>query len=200
MSCSLRHTFHSSRVLRQRRKGGGSLVLDGMRRRVQQLGDEEDIPRLAHTNQSTARLVRRPSSTHLVRRLLLAVQVDHLNDAHLQQLVHRRDLVEHLQDVLDCLGHRALREEDERIALARRVRLRGEERLDELGRVGDEVLVLPVDRVHGEDGVLAHVRVSVFQARAHGGDERLEQLGVLGDFLQEAERRAPDVFVGVLLE
>ena len=97
------------------------------------------------------------------------------------------------------LGYRALREEDKRIPLARRVRLGGEERLDELGRVGDEVLELAVDRVHGEDGVLAHVRVSVFQARAHGGDERLEQLGVLGDFLQEAERRAPDVFVGVLL-
>ena len=89
--------------------------------------------------------------------LLLAIQPDHLNNAHLQQLVHRRDLVEHLQDILDRLGHRALREEDERIALARRVRLRREERLDELGRVGDEVLELAVDRVHGEDGVLAHV-------------------------------------------
>ena len=131
---------------------------------------------------------------------MLTIQPDHLNDAQLQLLVHARDLVVHAQDILHRAGHRAVRQEHKRVALARRVALRREERVDELGRVGDEVLVLPVDRVHGEDGVLAHVRVSVFQARAHGGDERLEQLGVLGDFLQEAERRAPDVFVGVLLE
>ena len=109
-----------------------------------------------------------------MRRLLLAIQPNHLDDAHLQQLVHGRDLVKHLQDVLDSLRHGALREEHERIPLARRVRLGGEERLDELGRVGDEVLELAVDRVHGEDGVLAHVRVPVLEACAARRDERLE--------------------------
>ena len=134
-----------------------------------------------------------------MRRLLLAIQPNHLNNAHLQQLVHPRDLVEHRDDVLDGLGHRALREEHERIPLARRVRLGGEERLDELGRVGDEVLELAVDRVHGEDGVLAHVRVPVLEARAARRDERLEELCVLGDLLEEAERGAADILVGVLL-
>ena len=129
----------------------------------------------------------------------LAVLPDDLNDAHLQQLVHPRDLVEHRHDVLDGLGHRALREEHERIPLARRVRLGGEERLDELRRVGDEVLELAVDRVHGEDGVLAHVRVPVLEARAARRDERLKELCVLGYLLEEAERGAADVLVGMLL-
>lgn len=137
--------------------------------------------------------------SYLVRRLLLAVQPDDLDNAHLQQLVHTRDLVKHLHNVLDRLRHRAVREEHERVPLARRVRLRREERLQQLGRVGDEVLELAVDRVHREHRVLAHVRVPVLEARAAYGHERLEQLLVLGDLLQEAERRAADVLVGVLL-
>ena len=113
--------------------------------------------------------------------LLLAIQPDHLNNAHLQQLVHTRNLIEDLQDVLDRLGHCALREKDECIALARRVRFRGKERLNELGRVGDEVLELAVDRVYSKDGVLADVRVSVLETCAAGGDQRLKEFRVLGE-------------------
>ena len=129
----------------------------------------------------------------------LAVLPDDLNDAHLQQLVHRRNLVEHLQDVLHGLRHSAVRKEHERVPLARRIGLGRQERLDELGRVGDKVLVLAVDGVHGEDGVLAHVGVSVLEACAASGDKWFEKLDVFRDLLQEAKGRAADVLVGVLL-
>ena len=129
----------------------------------------------------------------------LAVLPDDLNDAHLQQLVHSGNLVDDGDDVLDRLGHRALREEDKRIALARGVALCREEGVDELWRVGDEVLVFAVDGVHGEHRVLADVGVAVLEAGAHDRDQRLEQLGVARDLLQEAQSRAPDVLVRVLL-
>ena len=61
------------------------------------------------------------------------------------------------------------------------------------------MLEFAVDGIHGKDGVLAHVRVPVLEARAAGRDERLEELCVLGDLLEEAERRATDVLVGMLL-
>lgn len=138
-------------------------------------------------------------TTHLVCRLLLAIQPDHLNDAHLQQLVHPRNLIEHRHDPLYRLGHRTLCKEHERIALARRVRLGGEERLDEFGCIGDKVLEFAVDRVHGEDGILAHVRVSVLETCAAGGDQRLKELGVLGDLLEETECCTADVLVWMLL-
>ena len=106
--------------------------------------------------------------------LLLAIQPDHLNNAHLQQLVHTRNLIEDLQDVLDRLGHRALGQENKRVAFARRVGLRGEESLDELRRIGDEVLELAIDRVYGEHGVLAYVRMPVLEAGAARRNEGLE--------------------------
>ena len=71
--------------------------------------------------------------------------------------------------------------------------------MHELGGVGDEVLKLAVDGVDSEHGVFADVRVPVLQAGAAGGDEGFEEFGVLGDFLEEAEGCAADVFVGVLL-
>lgn len=61
------------------------------------------------------------------------------------------------------------------------------------------MLVLAIDGVHREDGVLADVRVPVLEACATEGDERLEELDVFRDLLQEAEGRATDVLVGVLL-
>ena len=74
----------------------------------------------------------------------------------------------------------------------------GHERLDELRRVGDEELEVLVDLEDGHDGVLADVAVAVLEARAAGRDQGLEQLG-LADLLEEAQRRAPDVLVRVLL-
>lgn len=59
--------------------------------------------------------------------------------------------------------------------------------------------MLAVDGVHGEDGVLADIRVPVLEACTTEGDERLEELYVFRDLLQEAEGRTADVLVGVLL-
>ena len=109
-----------------------------------------------------------------MRRLLLTIQTDNLDDTHLQEFIHRRDLVEHLKDILDRLGHRALGQENKRVAFARRVGLRGEESLDELRRIGDEVLELAIDRVYGEHGVLAYVRMPVLEAGAARRNEGLE--------------------------
>lgn len=134
-----------------------------------------------------------------MRSLLLAVKTNNFDDTHLKEFIHARDLVEHLEDVLDRLGHRALREEYESVALASCVRLGREERLDEFRRVGDEVLKFAVDRVHGEYGVLAHIRVSVFEACAAGGDEGFEEFGILRDLLEETEGCTTDVFVWMLL-
>ena len=135
-----------------------------------------------------------------MRRVRLAVLADDLDDAHLQQLIHTRNLVEHLNDPLDRLRHGAVREEDERIPLARRVGLGREERLDELGRIGDQVLELAVDGVDREDGVLADVGVSMFEAGAADWDEGFEDFDVFGDLLEEPERCTTDVFVRMLLE
>lgn len=129
----------------------------------------------------------------------LTIQPDNLYDTHLQQLIHRRNLVKHLQDPLDGLGHSAVRQEHERIALARRVRLSGEERLNEFGRIGYEVFELLVDGVDGEHRVLAHVRVSVFEAGATEGNEGLEHFDVFRNLLEKTQRGASYVFVWMLL-
>lgn len=48
-------------------------------------------------------------------RIPFAVQLDDLDDAHLEQLVHVRNLVEMLQDVFHSLGHGAVRQEHESV-------------------------------------------------------------------------------------
>lgn len=111
-------------------------------------------------------------------RVVFTVQPYHLNNAQLELLIHARDLIVYAQDVLHRLRHRTICEEDKGVALACRIALRGEERLYELGRVGNEVFILPVDGVHGEDGVLADVGVTVFEARAAGWDEWLQKLRI----------------------
>ena len=79
-----------------------------------------------------------------MRGIRLAIKPDNLNNAHLQQLVHIRDLVKHLQDIFYCLRHGTVSEEHERVTLARRVRLCCKERLDELWCIGNEVFELLV--------------------------------------------------------
>ena len=134
-----------------------------------------------------------------MRRICLAVQPDNLDNAHLQQLIHRRNLVKHLQNPLDGLWHGAVRQEHECVPLASRVGLCRQESLDELGCIGDEVLELLVYRVDGEYRVLADVRVSVFEAGTADGNERFKDFDVLGDLLEETKRRASYVFVWMLL-
>ena len=137
--------------------------------------------------------------THPVRSICLAVLPDNLDNAHLQQLVHARDLVKHLDNPLHSLRHGAVRKEDKCIPLASRVGLGREECLDELWRIGNKMLEVTVDRVDGEHGVLPNVRVPVLETGTTDRDERLEDLNVLGELLQESERRPADVLVGMLL-
>ena len=173
-------TFDGSRVLGKAGKSSCSLVLHSVTRCAEQLKDTPDPAR----------------SVFLVR---LAVQPYDVDDRHLEQLVEPGDLVVDLAHVLDRAGHSTVGEEDERIAFARGVALRREEGVDELCGVGDEVLVFAVDRVHREHRVLAHIRVAVLQAGAHDRNQRLEQLGVARDLLEEAQSCASDVLVRVLL-
>lgn len=61
------------------------------------------------------------------------------------------------------------------------------------------MFVLPVDGVHGEDGVLADVGVTVFEARAAGWDEWLQKLRIFRYLLQEAEGCTANILIGMLL-
>jgi hypothetical protein len=58
---------------------------------------------------------------------------------------------------------------------------------------------LRVDGIDGKNRVLADVRVSVFEARAADGDQRLKHFDVFGYLLQKSECRASNIFIGVLL-
>ena len=161
LEASVSFTFHGSRVLCQRRKCCGSFIFDCVGRSVQKLRDEQDITCL----QIVSYLVKADLlSTYPVRSVRLAIQTDDLDDAHLQQLIHTRNLVEHLNDPLDRLRHGAVREEDERIPLARSVGLRGKEGLNELWCVWNERFVITVDGIDREDSVLPDVGVTVFKA------------------------------------
>lgn len=92
-----------------------------------------------------------------------AVQPYHFYNAHLQQLIHAGNLVHNRYDVCNSFRHSTVREEDECIALASRVRFCGQEGFDEFGGVGNEVLKFPVDVVDSEDCVLADVGMTVFE-------------------------------------
>ena len=61
------------------------------------------------------------------------------------------------------------------------------------------MLELAIDGVDREDRVLAHIRVTVFEAGSADGDEGFEDLYVFGDLLQESKGCTADVFVRVLL-
>lgn len=80
-----------------------------------------------------------------------------------------------------------MREENECISFASRVRFGDEEGMHEFWRVWDKMLKLAVDGVDCEYGVLAYVGMTVFEARSASGDEGLEEFRVFGDFLQESQ-------------
>lgn len=56
---------------------------------------------------------------------------------------------------------------------------------------------VPVDGVNGQDGISAHVAVTVLQTGPDGRHERLQQLWLL-QFAQETQRGATDELVGML--
>jgi hypothetical protein len=109
-----------------------------------------------------------------MHRVLLTIQLDNLDNTHLQQLVHRRDLIKHAQHIFHSLGHRAISQKHESVPFTRRVRFGSEEGLNEFRRVGDEVLEFAVDGVYGKDGVLADVGMAMFETGSADGDEWFE--------------------------
>lgn len=131
--------------------------------------------------------------------ITLAIQPNDLNNAHLQQLIHARNLIHNRHDILHGLRHRAIRKENECVALACCVGLGREEGLDEFWCIRDEVLEFTIDVVHGENSVLADVGVTVFEAGTACGDEGFKELLISRDLLQESESGATNVFVWVLL-
>lgn len=92
-----------------------------------------------------------------MNRILFAIQFYNLNNAHLQQFIHPRDLVGHAQNVLYCLRHSAVSKEDERVPLACCIRFSGEESFNEFRRVRYEVFEFPIDGIDGKDSVLANI-------------------------------------------
>lgn len=118
---------------------------------------------------------RKYYNTHAMNRVLFAIQLDNLDNAHLEQFVHSGHLVGHAEDVLDCLGHSAVRQEHKRVPLARRIGFGSEECLNELRCIGNEVLEFAVDSIDGENGVFANVRMPMLQTRSADGDERFEE-------------------------
>lgn len=106
----------------------------------------------------------------------------------------------HLCYIFDSLWHGAICQENKRVALASRVRFGGQKCLDELWRVWNEVLVLPVDGVDRENSIFPDVRMSVFKACPTGRDQRLKEFLITRNLLEKTEGRAADVFVGMLLE
>lgn len=132
-------------------------------------------------------------------RIVLAIQPDHLNDAHLQRLVQRPDRIVDVKDIFHRLGHRTMSQKHESIALTRRVGFCSEEGKHELGSIGYKVLKFAVDGIEGEDRVFANIRMSMFQTRAASGYEGFEEFLVLRYLLEEPQAGATDIFVGVLL-
>lgn len=83
------------------------------------------------------------------------------------------------------------------IAFAGAVGFRLQECLEKLGSIWDERLRVLEDRRNGPNGVLAHIGMAVFQARAGRGKEGLDKFG-LAQLAQETESIASDIFVRVL--
>jgi hypothetical protein len=97
-----------------------------------------------------------------VLRIVLAIQPDNLNDAHLQRLIQRPDRVVDIEDIFHRLGHRAMGQKHECITLAGRVAFGSEEGGHELGSIGYKVFEFAVDGIEGEDRVFANIRMTMF--------------------------------------
>ena len=61
------------------------------------------------------------------------------------------------------------------------------------------MLVLAVDGIDGENGVLANVGMSVFKAGTTRWNERFQEFRVLGDFLEETKCSTSNILVWMLL-
>lgn len=75
----------------------------------------------------------------------------------MKSFVQGTDGIVNAEDVFNSLGHRAMSEENEGVALAGGVALGNEERIHELCGVGYKVFEFTVDGIQGENCVFAHV-------------------------------------------
>jgi hypothetical protein len=72
--------------------------------------------------------------------------------------------------------------------------------LHQLWSVGYQIFEFSINGVDGENGIFANVGVTMLKTGTAGWDKRFEQFGVLGNFLEEPEGGATDIFVWVLLK
>src|ERR1700690_2150151 len=92
---------------------------------------------------------------HPMSRLILTIQPNDLNDAHLQQLIQPGNLLINAQYPLISLRHGTMCQKHKRVPLARCVRLGRQESPHEFWSIGYEVFELAVDGVYCKDGVFA---------------------------------------------
>ena len=76
---------------------------------------------------------------------ILAILSDHLNDAHLEQLIQPPNSLPNAQDIIHRFVDRGVRQEDKRIPFASRVSFRGQERGHELCSIRNEVFEFPMN-------------------------------------------------------
>jgi hypothetical protein len=135
--------------------------------------------------------------THLVLGVLNSILAQELKLSQLKKLIGVRNSIESCAKVLEGLLVANRHEGSEGIALASAIRLRFEEGQKQLGRIWDESFGVLEDGSNCPGGVLAHIGVAVFQARAGRGKEGFDEFG-FAQLAQEAESVSSDVFIGVL--
>lgn len=191
-----RSGLHSHGIAGEGRQRCRSFVDHRTRRRVKQVENQTQVFGLVLVSKSQPCL-RLRILPHLILRVLDRILPDKFQLHQLQQLIGIRDAIERRRQVLQGLlvadGH----ESGKRITLAGAIRFGFEEGLDELWGVRDEVFRVLIDRGNRPHGVLPHVRMTVFQARASGGEQRFDEFW-FPEFAQEPQGIAANVFVGML--
>lgn len=161
--------------------------------------------------------------TDLVSSVGLAVLADQLKNGKLQELVKAGDEREDLLQVLDGQRTVDVAKDNKSVSAAGHVSLAGQEGLNDLGGIGEQVIKVTVNGANRKDGILAHIRVAVFlsygakyrryvsapeevrvkgntrtyQTRAHTLNQRLKHFG-LANLAQETQGRTTNVLIGVL--
>ncbi|GMN48127.1 hypothetical protein TIFTF001_017308 [Ficus carica] len=120
-------------------------------------------------------------------------------DNHLELLTPVNDSIDIGKEIIESTVLSTIKEHEKGITLTGRVLLGGEEFLDDLGGVDEQLVALgeAEDGHDGEDGIAADEGVAVLEIGENGRDERLDDLGLV-EAAEEAESDAADVLVGML--
>jgi hypothetical protein len=140
--------------------GGGGAHGRRRRRQLEQRGGGLE----AHRGRAGAQQAKDDANILAAHRRLLTNELAHeLDDNKLQHLGQLLDVIEHAADILDgALGH-AVDEHDKRVALARSISFGRQKIENQVGRVGNQVLGVLVDRIDAEHCIATHIRVTMFQ-------------------------------------